>query len=1250
MNQILRKALYKHSYLLIIATGLYAISFVATNYSAYCSSPEKVVKKLETRLADNEKKFKTICADTALLQLLIKDSIPNNVAALQQLPFGFFVHILNDVGNPLLTYWNSNQYYIDPQDVLKTDGNYYINNQNGSFELIKATIQLNGQKIFASAVVPIRWHYFIENKYLHSNFDGFDNLESQYFISNDVDALPVLNINKHMLFKIKLVQEKPLIDYDIITILLRTIAMLLLLIFLNNIALQIQQQHGFAISFLLLVFTVFVLRSATYIFPFPFQFSRLSLFDPSVYASNKLHPSLGHLLINSILAFWLIGYYKFNCWAQSKHNQKAKPSWQLYGNLIALIIITLSVAAIIRSLVADSKISFDVSNFFSLNIYSIVSFIILGFIALSYYYLAQILLRPIIQNKLPIIYQLLAVLVAGFIYLTITINALNTVTNLLIIVWLTLFVFLINWRKQDVDLPILKSSFFIFWMMILALSCAIIVSHQNKSVEWEQRKKMAERLAVQSDPNGENLLAIAMANFDNNVLAKNFYRLQSEYTNKYIKDSLLNENFSGYLNKYDPHIYIFDSHYKPLYNDDSTSYDILKSTALTKSKTTSMAGLYTYQNADNQLNYLYEKTIAKADLTYGYLFVIVKPKRYKSEGLYPELFKQVKDLSIDLNTNYAFAVYINGKMINHLNDYDFPLQLTEKPTSSFEYKKIVANGYTELWYNAGNRKQIIIAKRNAGSIEVATLFAYLFFTFLLLVGSFHMGNYLFKNKFKKIALQQLLHFNISTQIHSTIIFISLFSFLVVGVATISFFINRFSKTNEARLSKTIEVMGNEIKNKVKQIRTQLLFDDALTIDDIGFINDLERKITEVSEVYNVDVNFFNANGTLRASTQPYIYNKFLLSEKMNPNAYAELRYNKHSRFIQSEHIGKLNYVSIYMPLMDEDGRTYGYINIPYLNSQIELTQEISNFIATLINLNAIIFLLAGAIAFLLTERIVSSFKVIADKMQQVNLSKQNEVIIWERKDEIAPLVNEYNTMVKKLENSALALAKSEREGAWREMAKQVAHEIKNPLTPMKLSIQYLQKAINTNAPNTKELSQRVATTLVEQIDQLAKIAGDFSQFANINNTQLTTFDVTDILASVIALYKHNEQVKIDWQKDNIYYLVMADKQQLNRLFTNLIKNAIEAVNDNTAVQITIQQIINNRQIIINIIDNGNGIPYKLQDKIFTPNFTTKTSGTGLGLAICKGIVENANGSISFVTEAGKGTMFTVKLPLSQDTN
>jgi hypothetical protein len=227
--------------------------------------------------------------------------------------------------------------------------------------------------------------------------------------------------------------------------------------------------------------------------------------------------------------------------------------------------------------------------------------------------------------------------------------------------------------------------------MWLAASTTILVSSQNKIVEWEQRKKMAERLTNQSDPNGENLLTIAMANFDNTSLVKNFGRFHSEYANKFLKDSLLSENFSGYLNKFDTRIYTFDSLYHPLYNDDSTSYAILKTIAVTKGKSGIMPDLYTYQNSDNEVHYLYEKLIETDGIKLGYFFVVVKPKRYKSEALYPELFKQVQDITIDLNTNYAYAVYNNGKITNKLNDYDFPTQISSKALSPFEYKKVTTS-------------------------------------------------------------------------------------------------------------------------------------------------------------------------------------------------------------------------------------------------------------------------------------------------------------------------------------------------------------------------------------------------------------------------------------------------------------------------------------------------------------------------------------------------------------------------------
>jgi nitrogen fixation/metabolism regulation signal transduction histidine kinase len=421
------------------------------------------------------------------------------------------------------------------------------------------------------------------------------------------------------------------------------------------------------------------------------------------------------------------------------------------------------------------------------------------------------------------------------------------------------------------------------------------------------------------------------------------------------------------------------------------------------------------------------------------------------------------------------------------------------------------------------------------------------------------------------------------------------------------------------------------------------FDDVP--DNLGVRSELEKTIAEISDLHNVDINYYNLHGTLVISTQPYIYNKHLLSAKMEPRAYQELQNGHSIRYLQSEKVGSFEYLSIYVPLVDDRGNTYAFLNVPYLNSQNELNQEISGFLATLINLNAFIFLIAGAIAFFLTSRITDSFSLIGKKMQEMNLGRINEEIKWNRNDEIGMLVDEYNKMVRKLEQSAQALAQSEREGAWREMARQVAHEIKNPLTPMKLSIQYLQSAIQRGAPNVKELSENMAVTLIEQIDQLSKIAGDFSQFANIGNAHIERFDITENISSIIRLYSSNPRIAIEWYKEEGDYSIIADKVQMNRLFTNLLQNAIEANEDQRQnVRVVIRQKTENDHLLISVQDNSGGIPAGMRANIFTPNFTTKSSGTGLGLAICKGIVEKANGQIWFESVENEGTTFFIRLP------
>jgi len=212
------------------------------------------------------------------------------------------------------------------------------------------------------------------------------------------------------------------------------------------------------------------------------------------------------------------------------------------------------------------------------------------------------------------------------------------------------------------------------------------------------------------------------------------------------------------------------------------------------------------------------------------------------------------------------------------------------------------------------------------------------------------------------------------------------------------------------------------------------------------------------------------------------------------------------------------------------------------------------------------------------------------------------------------------------------------------MARQVAHEIKNPLTPMKLSIQYLQKSIDSNQPNVKELSTNVANTLVEQIDHLSRIAADFSQFANIGNINAEKFDLHEVLGSLRELYQPDENVNFIWEPVQQQICIEADKTQMNRLFTNLFTNAIEASDGKCILEV--KEELYNGSIRVSVTDNGEGIAPEMQSRIFIPNFTTKSSGTGLGLAMCKGIIEQAKGKIWFETEKGKGTTFHVELPLA----
>ena len=586
-------------------------------------------------------------------------------------------------------------------------------------------------------------------------------------------------------------------------------------------------------------------------------------------------------------------------------------------------------------------------------------------------------------------------------------------------------------------------------------------------------------------------------------------------------------------------------------------------------------------------------------------------------------------------------------MVDHYNEYGFPTHLSENDIPKTEFERRGRGPFEELWHKL-SQTVVVIARRDNSFIEAITLFAYLFSTFLFLLALYRLISLTVRSRLRWAVVRQSMQLSIRSQIHSTILMVSILSFVVIGIATIVFFTKRYERNNQDRISRTIEIMVSDLQTKIKEHEE---FNDGILLFEPGVNGEVEKLMQDISEIHGTDINLYDPQGNLRVSSNPFIYNnsKGVLSEQMNPMAFFYMNRKKAVQYVGDESMGKVNYKSIYSPVRDNEGRAYAFLNVPSYTTQGELKQEISNFIVTIINLNAFIFLIAGAIALFITNRITHSFTLIGQKMRDINLRKLNEEIEWKRDDEIGELVKEYNKMVGKLEDSAEALAKSEREGAWRQMARQVAHEIKNPLTPMKLSIQYLQKAIDNNSVNVKEMTANVARTLVEQIDHLSKIASDFSQFANIGNPKKEVFDLHELLYSLTSLYEANDNMDFKWSRVGERVLIYADKTQLNRLFTNLMQNAVEASVSRDQRIIRMDEELNGEFITISITDNGEGIPEQTQSKIFTPNFTTKTSGTGLGLPMSKSIVENADGEIWFVTEVGVGTTFYVKLPLLRAT-
>lgn len=431
---------------------------------------------------------------------------------------------------------------------------------------------------------------------------------------------------------------------------------------------------------------------------------------------------------------------------------------------------------------------------------------------------------------------------------------------------------------------------------------------------------------------------------------------------------------------------------------------------------------------------------------------------------------------------------------------------------------------------------------------------------------------------------------------------------------------------EAQLVSSINYVLKESSWEIKTETLALIFKD---------------KIYEIANIQNVAFNLYDLKGDLIKSSKPWLKNDSV-PEQLPNYILDTLGRITSKRFVEKNKLLDGNYRSSYSILNDQYSKPLAILNVPYFDDDSLNSGELKEFLGRLGYAYIIMMLVAIAFAYFMSKLITKSIKTISDKMYETRFEKRNKKIALEGETrEIKLLVESYNNMIDALEESAQKLASSEREQAWREMAKQVAHEVKNPLTPMRLSVQSFQRMFDPKDPNIHKKVEEYSKTLIQQIDTMSKIAEAFSSFAKMPAQKLEQLDIVEVVERALEIFPA-DMIKFNASSRQINATV--DRDQLNRIVTNLVKNAIQSVPEQTTPNIEVKLSEKVSKIYIQVKDNGSGIDDTIGEKIFEPKFTTKTSGMGLGLPMIKNIIETYNGEISYKTTLGQGTEFTVSFP------
>lgn len=1119
--------------------------------------------------------------------------------------------------NDSLIYWNTNQMPISQFADVHFPSDGVIRLQNGWFY----AKQVKKDGYILSSSFLIKNEFPIENDQLKNSFYSPFNEDFKAHIvpEKTSSGYPIYNSKNEFLFSVEPDDEiLPTHIESLVTVFLLFSSLFFWLGLLRDLFRKNKPIVGWLFIIGIPIIQIFLIKIHFLSFMDSFEIS-----DVSLYASNEYYPNFTYFLWNLIL----LSFVLFNTGDLISRSSKRQQYAAGYFVTPVFFVLWYLLALQIEDLILNSSIPLQVDQLFTLNSYSFLAIFSIGLTYYSMHHLLSSSIKAICQQSNRISMFTTFTFISGVLFFIFDISFGQEVLFVALFPLITALVTIYQHFKND------KNSVLAYGILILILFCgsqASVFTNINNKKEQGERELYANQLATEKDIVTE----IEFTNIENRIEKDQFIlRFLQSPKNMEIddfEDAMERRFFHGYWERYDIDLNLFDSVGVSVIMDENQNFVISEMEHVIADHCSASEfnpSVFYVNDNINQYSYIIRKKIYVNGRFNGTLIAAMRSKKIPEEIGFPRLLISSKANVLEPLENYSIGKYYLGKLNNKYGAFAFPSDVKELKKWRRTNGYFDTDGYSHYILYQSSVNTIVLSKPLITWVENLTSFSYLFcfFGVLLLPLIFGKKNgYSFYSGKLGIAMRVQL-------ILIGLVFITLLGF---GFGSGIFIKDQYFEYTNSVIRERMSSVYTEIKGKIGSKKELDLAKDG------SYLNFLLKKF---SKVFVTDINIYNQQGVLLASSRPKLYNYGLLSEQINPEAYFALKEQSKSEFIHQENIGNLKYSSAYQPFLNNENSMLGYLNLQHFGQQKGFEDQIQRFLVSIINVFVLLLAISVVISIFVSNWVTAPLRLIQQSFAGVRFDKTNQQINYQRDDEIGALVKAYNSKLEELELAAQELAKSERESAWREMAKQVAHEIKNPLTPMKLSVQQLMRVYDPENPESYKKLEKVSQSLIEQIDALTKIANEFSNFAKMPVPHESEVNLKAVLENVMEMFSTEDNVSISLECADEQPMIRADKDQMIRVFNNLIKNGLQAVDDEKSAIINLKVERSGSRINIEISDNGNGIPDDLKSKIFVPYFTTKGTGTGLGLAMVKQIIEIHHGSISYESTES-GTTFTIDLP------